>query len=280
MKRTLFTILFFISIFYCYSVDFECNVSEHSLIKYNKIPGKGQENPYKETSICRSPQCGEDITPIEHDERTGLSRETYALKGGYTLIIESTVWKCSDGEEVSSCRVCLQRENTVRVIENMLGYLNRTRYAPRYENTDFEDYFVLTYYFDCYYHHLIEKETGALVLAYTGGTADTERNLLIYSPLNGYDFTAVGDNLTDTVFLRDLSAKKDYDLMPYIEREWEKGTYSGTNWWLDAFEITSATEESVTVRFRGFYDWQREEYAELIFTVPRLNGGERPTPAL
>ena len=196
MKRTLFTILFFISIFYCYSVDFECNVSEHSLIKYNKIPGKGQENPYKETSICRSPQCGEDITPIEHDERTGLSRETYALKGGYTLIIEPTVWKCSDGEEVSSC-------------------------------------------------------------------------LLIYSPLNGDDFTAVGDNLTDTVFLRDLSAKKDYDLMPYIEREWEKGTYSGTNWWLDAFEITSATEESVTVRFRGFYDWQREEYAELIFTVPR-----------
>ena len=219
--------------------------------------------------IDQTPQCGEDITPIEHDERTGLSRETYALKGGYTLIIEPTVWKCSDGEEVSSCRVCLQKGNTVRVIENMLGYLNRTRYAPRYENTDFEDYFVLTYYFDCYYHHLIEKETGALVLAYTGGTADTERNLLIYSPLNGDDFTAVGDNLTDTVFLRDLSAKKDYDLMPYIEREWEKGTYSGTNWWLDAFEITSATEESVTVRFRGFYDWQREEYAELIFTVPR-----------
>lgn len=214
--------------------------------------------------IDQTPERGENITVIDTDERTGLSRETYTLKGGYTLIIEPTIWKCSDGRDESSCRVCLQKGNTVRVIANMLGYLNHTRYAPRYEGTDFDDYFVLTYYFDGYNHYLIEKQTGKTSLSYTGGTADTEHSLLIYSPKNKNS-----DDWSETVFLRDLRTQKDYDLMPYIDREMSKGTYAGVLWWRDAFEIVSASLDSVKIRYWGYYDWKTEKRAEFTFTVKK-----------
>ena len=76
MKKSLFTILFFISIFYCYSIDFECNVSEHSLIKYNKIPGEGVKNPYKDTTITAST---DDIVYGNPDYLLVKSNNTYYI---------------------------------------------------------------------------------------------------------------------------------------------------------------------------------------------------------
>lgn len=47
--------------------------------------------------IDQTPERNENITVIDTDEQTGLSRETYTLKGGYTLIIEPICYRgCYD----------------------------------------------------------------------------------------------------------------------------------------------------------------------------------------
>ena len=76
MKKTLIGILFLISIFYCYGVDFECNVSEHSLIKYSKTPGEGVDNPYKDTKITAST---DDIIYGEPDYLMVKSKNKYYI---------------------------------------------------------------------------------------------------------------------------------------------------------------------------------------------------------
>ena len=98
MKKTLIAILLFISIVYCYGVDFECNVSEHSLIKYNKLPGNGVENPYKENKITASTDdiiYGDpDYLMVKSNNKYYIDINSLSLRNNQSILNEVFLNKC------------------------------------------------------------------------------------------------------------------------------------------------------------------------------------------
>ena len=142
-----------------------------------------------------------------------ICEEAYPLKGGYRLVITLAV---IDG--TNSFVITVNDGKHVKTV-SVGAFLDDARYYPRYEGTDFDGYFVITFFFGDYYHHLIEKKSGRDVMTFTGGTADTTHNLLIFQEYDesAYDY---GD-----MYLLNLSTGKRLCLNPYYEQTMAKKGY-------------------------------------------------------
>lgn len=217
------------------------------------------------------------IYPLEHAPKKcsgiGLPQETrYELKGGYTLIFKPVLL---GAKRAPGIQTQLQKDATLFILgsTNVFRHgmrdgqpLYDTRYLPRYENVDFDDYFMLTFFDGGYRNILYKKTSGVKIVDYYGigeVIADTDNNLLIYTEREKND---------ENIFLYDLKRQKRYLLDPYLEHALEEvskqehGIISVAQWYADAFKITAVNDTRVTIEFHGYsygqYDPKIEDVSE------------------
>ena len=254
MNRLLITLLF-AAVLMTSAMAAENGMQESKLLKVIDLTEYSEDWFFNASSIY----------PLEHAPKKysgiGLPQETrYELKGGYTLIFKPVLLgaKLAPGIQTQ-----LQKDTTLFILgsTNIFRHgvregqpLYDTRYLPRYQNVDFDDYFVLSFVEAQMHvrHVLYEKKNGAKIVDYYGISeviADTDNNLLIYTERGKND---------ENIFLYDLKKQKKHFLDPYLERALEEVSkqehciISIAMWYADAFEIAAVSKKRVTIEFHGY----------------------------
>ena len=186
-----------------------------------------------------------------------VETEQYNLLSNYKLIICD---KIESGEH--KYQIILSKDGIEKIIKEGF-YINNLKYYPVFNGIDFDDYFLLRFYFGSYYFTLFQKNTGKEILTFETPDGmpvyDIENQLLLYNVVNNKLF------LNRDVYIYDLKNEKQYNLNTCLEASLEKDIlWLNIIHWFNSFKIGKVTFDEIKLIFFGCYKPLFDENGEFI----------------
>lgn len=173
--------------------------------------------------------------------------EEYNLKNNYKLMISDKIYDGTHKYEIT-----LTKGNHSVLIDTNT-YFNNLKYYPRYEGIDFDNYFVITFFYGGYTDCVFEKKTGNLIIEFDSlGSKkiyDISAQLVIYNIKNNEE-----DFFPRDIILYDLNNNKKHYLNEKLTEERNKQLFwlNILNWYI-SFEFGVITPNSIEIIFSGCY---------------------------